>query len=282
MTGRMAGKKAVVVGAGQPAHELLGNGRAIATVLAREGAEVCAVARDPARVEQTVEEIVAAGGQARAIIADISKPEDCARLVAEAHAAMGRVDALVNNVGVNDGDADVVSLTEAGFQRIMDINLRGTWLTSRAVIPIMQEQRGGVITNISSVAARIGGNRLAYGVSKAGVNALTHAIAVNYAEWGIRCNSVMPAWIATPHAMEGMIGAGASSTEAEVMELGRRMAPLGRMGTAMDIANAVLFLSSDEGGFVTGLDLPVDGGALAVVGGSKRTGAADTEPAPAR
>jgi NAD(P)-dependent dehydrogenase (short-subunit alcohol dehydrogenase family) len=269
MTGRMDGKTAVVVGAGQPAHELLGNGRAIATVLAREGAAVCAVDRDPARVEETVEEITGAGGRAHAIVADISEPEDCARLVAEAHAALGRIDAFVNNVGMNAGDDDPVNLTEEAWQRIMDVNLRGTWLTSRAVLPIMMEQRSGVITNISSIAARVGGNRLAYGVSKAGVNALAHAIAVNYAAWGIRCNSVMPAWIATPHAMEGMISAGTSATEADVMELGRRLAPLGRMGTAMDIANAVLFLSSDEGGFVTGLDLPVDGGALSIIGAAK-------------
>jgi NAD(P)-dependent dehydrogenase (short-subunit alcohol dehydrogenase family) len=269
MTGRMDGKTAVVVGAGQPAHELLGNGRAIATVLGREGAAVCAVDRDPERVEETVAEITAAGGRAHAIVADISKPEDCARLVAEAHAALGRIDAFVNNVGMNAGDDDPVNLTEEVWQRIMDVNLRGTWLTSKAVLPIMMEQRSGVITNISSIAARIGGNRLAYGVSKAGVNALTHAIAVNYAQWGVRCNSVMPAWIATPHAMEGMIGAGTSATEADVMELGKRLAPLGRMGTAMDIANAVLFLSSDEGGFVTGLDLPVDGGALSIIGAAK-------------
>lgn len=270
MPGRMEGKKAVVVGAGQPAHDLVGNGRAIATLLAREGAEVCAVDRDRARAEATVEEIVARGGRAHVVAADISVAADCARLIEESHATMGRIDALVNNVGVNDGDASAVDLSEDGWQRIIDINLRGTWLTSRAVIPIMQEQRGGVITNISSVAARIGGLRLAYGVSKAGVNALTHSLAVSYAPWGIRCNSVMPAWIATPHAMEGLIRAGTSSSEEEVIELGRRLAPLGRMGTAMDVAHAVLFLSSDEAGFITGLDLPVDGGALAVVGSYQR------------
>jgi NAD(P)-dependent dehydrogenase (short-subunit alcohol dehydrogenase family) len=270
MPGRMEGKKAVVIGAGQPPHELLGNGRAIATLLAREGAEVCAVDRDRDRVEQTVEAVRADGGTAHAVVADIADPDDCARLITDAHAAMGRIDALVNNVGVNDGDGDPVHLTEDGWQRIMDVNVRGTWLTSRAVIPLMQEQRGGVITNISSIAARIGGPRLAYGVSKAGVNALTHSLALTYAPWGIRCNSVMPAWIATPHAMEGMISAGTSSSEEEVMELGRRLAPLGRMGTAMDIAYAVLFLSSDEAGFITGLDVPVDGGALAVVGSYRR------------
>jgi NAD(P)-dependent dehydrogenase (short-subunit alcohol dehydrogenase family) len=269
MAGRMDGKKAVVVGAGQPTHELLGNGRAIATVLAREGAEVCAVDRDADRAEATVAEIVAAGGKAHAVVADISKSADCARLVQESHEKLGRIDAFVNNVGMNAGDADPVHLTEEVWQQIMDVNLRGTWLTSKAVIPIMQAQEGGSITNISSIAARVGGNRLAYGVSKAGVNALTHAIAVNYAAWGIRCNSVMPAWIATPHAMEGMISAGTSANEDEVMALGSRLAPLGHMGTAMDIANAVLYLSCDEGAFVTGLDLPVDGGALSVIGGGK-------------
>jgi NAD(P)-dependent dehydrogenase (short-subunit alcohol dehydrogenase family) len=275
--GRMEGKKAVVVGAGQPAHELLGNGRAIATLLAREGAEVCAVDRDRDRVQQTVEEIAAAGGRAHALVADISDPGDCGRLIAEAHAALGRIDVLVNNVGVNDGDGDPVELTEDGWQRIMDINLRGTWLTARAVIPLMQEQRRGAITNISSIAARTGGARLAYGISKAGVNALTHSLAVTYAPWGIRCNSVMPAWIATPHAMEGLIGAGTSSSEEEVVALARRLAPLGRMGTAMDIAHAVLFLSSDEAGFITGLDVPVDGGALAVVGSFQRPAGAPTD-----
>jgi NAD(P)-dependent dehydrogenase (short-subunit alcohol dehydrogenase family) len=258
MAGRMDGKKAVVVGAGQPAHELLGNGRAIATVLAREGAEICAVDREADRAEATVAEIEAAGGKAHAIVADISKSADCARLVQESHEKLGRIDAFVNNVGMNAGDADPVHLSEEVWQQIMDVNLRGTWLTSKAVIPIMQAQEGGSITNISSIAARIGG-----------VNALTHAIAVNYAAWGIRCNSVMPAWIATPHAMEGMISAGTSANEEEVMALGSRLAPLGHMGTAMDIANAVLFLASDEGAFVTGLDLPVDGGALSVIGGGK-------------
>jgi NAD(P)-dependent dehydrogenase (short-subunit alcohol dehydrogenase family) len=270
VNGRMAGKKAIVVGAGQPTSELLGNGRAIAQLLAEEGAEVCAVDVNPTRAEETAQLIRGAGGAAHPIVADISLAADCRRLVDTAVAAMGRVDVLVNNVGVNLDDGNPVDLTEDGWQRIMDVNLRGTWLTSRAVIPLMQESGGGAITNISSIGGRTaGGSLFAYSVSKAGVDQLTHFLAVSYAPWGIRCNAVLPAWIATPHSVEGLAAAGLA-TEEDFLEYGRRSNPLGRMGSALDIARAVLFLSSDEAGFITGAHLPVDGGALAVVGRYQR------------
>jgi NAD(P)-dependent dehydrogenase (short-subunit alcohol dehydrogenase family) len=260
----MDGKKVVVVGAGQPPSDMLGNGRAIAELCAREGAELCVVDMIEARAEETVRHITDGGGVARALVADTSKPIDCARIVDEANAAMGCIDVLVNNVGVNHGDANPVDLAEDGWQQIMDVNLRGTWLTSRAVVPLMQAQGGGVITNISSIGARTGGGPLfAYSVSKAGVDALTRFFAVSYAPYGIRCNSVLPAWIATPHSVEGMKAAGIVS-EDQFLEYGRRS--LGRMGSAHDVATAVLFLSSDEAAFITGVHLPVDGGALAVIG----------------
>jgi NAD(P)-dependent dehydrogenase (short-subunit alcohol dehydrogenase family) len=267
----MDGKKVVVVGAGQPASELLGNGRAIAALMAREGAELCAVDMVGSRADETVDQIVEAGGRAHAIVADIMNPEDCARLIHEAHAAMGRIDVLVNNVGINLGDGDPVTLDEERWQQIVDVNLRGTWLTSRAVVPIMQKQGGGAITNISSIGARTGGGRLfAYSISKAGVDALTHSFAVNYAPWCIRCNSVLPAWIATPHSVEGLRDAGVAATPDDMVALATRSAPLGRMGTAADVAHAVLYLSSDDAGFVTGVHLPVDGGSLAIVGQYQR------------
>ena len=263
----MQGKKAVVVGAGQPPNELLGNGRAIAELLAREGAEVCAVDRDAERAQATVKKIIAEGGKAHVIIADVGNPDDCARLVAESHAAMGRIDALVNNVGINHGDGDPLKLELAGWQRIMDVNLRSMWLTSRAVVPIMQKQGGGAITNISTVGSRTGGGPLfAYSISKAGVNALTHFFAVSYAHLNIRCNAVLPAWVLTPHSIAGLVNAGLAVNQAEIMERGSRSVPLGRMGNAMDVANAVLYLSSDESNFTTGLEVPVDGGTLAIIG----------------
>jgi NAD(P)-dependent dehydrogenase (short-subunit alcohol dehydrogenase family) len=271
VSARMEGKKAIVVGAGQPRHHLLGNGRAIATLLAREGAEVCAVDRDKDRAEETVAQILADGGLAHSVTADVSDPDDCARLVAESHAAMGRIDVLVNNVGVSYCDAGPLELEPEPWQKIMDINLRGMWLTSKAVVPLMKEHGGGAITNISTVGARTGGGRLfAYSISKSGVNALTHFFAVEYAQFGIRCNAVLPAFIATPHSMEGLVYAGVVAAEDQVMEYGRRRVPLGRTGTAEDVANAVLFLSSEESSFITGLEVPVDGGMLAIIGRYER------------
>lgn len=267
MSGRMEGKCALVVGAGQPPHDVLGNGRAISLRLAREGAEVCAVDREQDRAEATVEAILAEGGRAHVIVGDVTDPESCASLVRKAQEIMGRVDALVNVVGGSIGDANPLELDPASWQQILDLNLRGTWLTCREVVPIMRDQGGGAITNISSVGSRAtGGNFFAYSISKSGVNALTHFFAVQFAQMGIRCNAVLPSWILTPHAMEGLVRGGVAVDEESIEERGRRSVPLGRMGTAWDVAHAVLFLSSDEASFITGLEMPVDGGTLSIVG----------------
>jgi NAD(P)-dependent dehydrogenase (short-subunit alcohol dehydrogenase family) len=263
----MEGKKAVVVGGGQPEHDLLGNGRAIALFLAREGAEVCVVDRDLDRAEATVEVIRKAGGTAQAIVADVGNVDDCARLVEDSYGAMGRIDALVNNVAINHVDADPLSLDVAGWQLMMDINLRAMWLTSRAVVPFMRKHGGGAITNISSIGSRTGGGRMfAYSISKAGVNALTHFFAVSFAPDNIRCNAVLPAWVLTPHAVEGLTRHGWVPNREELEERGARFVPMNRMGTAEDVANAVLFLSSDDSNFTTGLEVPVDGGTLSMIG----------------
>jgi NAD(P)-dependent dehydrogenase (short-subunit alcohol dehydrogenase family) len=267
----MEGKKAVVVGAGQPVNDLLGNGRAIAALLAREGAEVCAVDRDPERAQATAEAIRSEGGKAHVIIADVGNPDDCARIIADSYAAMGGIDALVNNVAMNYGDSDALSLEIGAWQQIMDVNLRSMWLTSRAVVPIMRKRGGGAITNISSIGSRTGGGRMfGYSMSKAGVNALTHSFAVSYAEDRIRCNAVLPAWILTPHAVDGLTRHGVVPNREELQERGARFVPMNRMGLADDVANAVLFLSSEDSGFITGLEVPVDGGTLSVVGRYER------------
>jgi NAD(P)-dependent dehydrogenase (short-subunit alcohol dehydrogenase family) len=280
MSGRMEGKKAVVVGAGQPPHDLVGNGRAIATFLAREGAEVCAVDRDLERAEATVEHIVKAGGRAHAIVADVGNPDDCARLIEESYSAMGRIDALVNNVAINHVDADPLSLDVAGWQLMMDVNLRSMWLTSRAVVPFMRKHGGGSITNISTIGSRTGGGRMfAYSISKAGVNALTHFFAVSFAPDNIRCNAVLPGWVLTPHAVEGLTRHGFVADRTELEERTARMVPMGRMCTAEDIANAVLFLSSEDSGFITGLEVPVDGGTLSIIGRYERPQPSAAKPA---
>ena len=184
---------------------------------------------------------------------------------------MGRIDALVNNVATEEGDNDPLKLEVDGWQRVMDVNLRAMWLTCRATLPIMQDQRGGTIVNTSSLGSRTaGGSLFAYGMSKAGVDALTHKLAVMFAPWGIRCNSVLPAWVATQHSMDGLMQAGVATNEEEVFEFALRANPLGRMGTAWDVANAVLFLSSDESCHTTGVNFPVDGGTSSVIGQYQR------------
>lgn len=263
----MEGRKAVVVGAGQPESDLLGNGRAIATFLAREGAEVCAVDRDPERAEATVDIIRQAGGTAHVILADVGNADDCVRLIEESHAAMGRIDTLVNNVAINHVDADPLNLTVEGWQLMMDVNLRAMWLTSRTVVPLMRQVGGGAITNISTIGSKtLGGRMFAYALSKAGVNALTHFFAGTYAPDNIRCNTVLPAWVLTPHSIEGLTRHGLVTDRKVLEENGRKMVPMDRMGSAEDVANAVLFLSSDEANFITGLEVPVDGGTLQIIG----------------
>jgi NAD(P)-dependent dehydrogenase (short-subunit alcohol dehydrogenase family) len=267
----MEGKKALVVGAGQLESDLLGNGRAIATRFAREGAEVTCVDNVESRAQATVDEIRGDGGTAHLVIADVGEPDDCDRLVREAHEAMGRVDVLVNVVGINHNDGTPLTLSLESWHHIMDVNFRAQWLTCKAVIPIMQEQGGGAITNISTVGSKTGGGRLfAYAMSKAGVNELSHFIAVSYAPWNIRCNVVLPSLVATPHSLDGLLESGYVSSLEDYRKLGRTLVPLGRMGDAHDIENAVLYLSSDEANFVTGMELNVDGGGLAIRGQFQR------------
>jgi NAD(P)-dependent dehydrogenase (short-subunit alcohol dehydrogenase family) len=282
VTGRMEGKKAVVVGGGQLPHdERLGNGRAIATLFAREGAEVCVVDREKERAQETVDQIASEGGVAYALVADIAIPDDCARLIAEAHETMGRIDALVNNVGTSQRDADALTLEIDAWQAIFDVNLRGTWLTSRAVIPIMQAQGGGSITNTSTVGSRTGGGTLfAYSISKAGVNALTHSFAVSYAPDRIRCNAVLPSFVVTPHSLEGLQRSGFAANAEEILERGTRSVPLGFMGDANDVAHATLWLASDDARFTTGLEVPVDGGTLAIIGRYSRPEGAEPRSSP--
>jgi NAD(P)-dependent dehydrogenase (short-subunit alcohol dehydrogenase family) len=267
----MEGKKAVVVGAGQLPSSLTGIGRAIAELFAREGAEVCVVDRVLDRAEDTVKVILENGGTAHPIQADVGDPGDCARLIRDAEHAMGRIDALVNNVATEQGDADALHLEVEAWEQIMDVNLRAMWLTCRAAIPLMQNQGGGTIVNTSSAGSRTGGGPLfAYNMSKAGVDALTHKLAMSYGPWGVRCNSVLPAWVATQHSMDGLVGAGVVQSEEEVYDLARRSNPLGRFGTAWDVAYAVLFLSCDESSHITGLNMPVDGGTVSSIGGYNR------------
>jgi NAD(P)-dependent dehydrogenase (short-subunit alcohol dehydrogenase family) len=259
MSGRLAGKFAVVVGAGQTPGETIGNGHAIAELFAREGAQVLCVDRVLDRAEETAAAIGKAGGQAQAMSADVSKAADCERVVDEAKARFGRVDILVNNVGIGGGDAPAHRLEEAAFDRIMGVNLKGMWLTIKAALPVMREQGGGAIVNISSLAARAGGIQLAYELSKAGVNRLTTSVAQSNARYGVRCNAIMMGYMDTPMAVGGIAQASGRSTEEVRAERDARVPLGGKQGTGWDTAYAALFLASDEAGFISGAILPVDG-----------------------
>jgi NAD(P)-dependent dehydrogenase (short-subunit alcohol dehydrogenase family) len=251
----------VVVGAGQSPGETVGNGRAIALLLAREGAPVLCVDRVAERAKETAEAIVAAGGAASWLEADVTKAADCARIVAEAVARHGRLDLLVNNVGIGGGgDGPAHRLEEAAFDRILAVNLKGMWLTLKAAVPVMRAQGGGAIVNISSLAAKSGGTQLAYEVSKAGVNRLTTSAAQSNARHGVRVNAIMMGFMDTPMAVSGIARATGRTTAEVRAERDARVPLRGKMGTAWDTAYAALFLASDEAQFITGEILTVDGG----------------------
>lgn len=259
MTGRLENKSAVVVGAGQTPGETIGNGRAMALLFAREGAQVLCVDRLLERAEETAALIREEGGTAFAIGADIVKGADNVRIVEEAKARFGRLDILVNNVGIGGGDGPAHRLEEAAFDRILSVNLKGMWLTIKAALPVMRDGGGGSIVNISSLAARGGGIQLAYEVSKAGVNRLTTSVAQSNARYGVRCNAIMMGYMDTPMAVSGIAGASGRSTADVRAERDARVPLGGKMGTGWDTAYAALFLASDESKFISGAILPVDG-----------------------
>jgi NAD(P)-dependent dehydrogenase (short-subunit alcohol dehydrogenase family) len=266
MPARLAGKIAIVAGAGQTPGETIGNGRAIALRFAQEGAEILCVDRDLARAQETAAMIAAAGGTAFAHQADISVAAECQAMVDAAIARWGRIDILVNNVGIGGGDAPAHLAQEPVWDRIMAVNLKASWLTIRAVIPVMRAAGRGAIVNISSLASLAGGIQIAYEISKAGVNRLTTSVATSNARYGVRCNAVLPGLIDTPMAVAGIAAARAQPIE-EVRATRNERVPLrGRMGTAWDTANAALFLASDEANFITGVLLVVDGGMSVRIG----------------
>ncbi|TAL30681.1 MAG: SDR family oxidoreductase [Phenylobacterium sp.] len=259
MTGRLENKSAVVVGAGQTPGETIGNGRAMALLFAREGAQVLCVDRLLDRAEETAALIREEGGTAFALGADIVKGAENVRIIDEAKARFGRLDILVNNVGIGGGDGPAHRLEEAAFDRILSVNLKGMWLTIKAALPLMRDGGGGSIVNISSLAARGGGIQLAYEVSKAGVNRLTTSVAQSNARYGVRCNAIMMGYMDTPMAVSGIAGASGRSTAEVRAERDARVPLGGKMGTGWDTAYAALFLASDESKFISGAILPVDG-----------------------
>jgi NAD(P)-dependent dehydrogenase (short-subunit alcohol dehydrogenase family) len=260
---RLAGKTAIIVGAGQGPGEGMGNGRATAIVFAREGAKVLAVDLDLASAQETAAMAGKDGGTCVAFQADVTKEATLAAAVAEAMKLWGRIDILHNNVGVSlaGGDASPLEITEAAFDRVSAINLRGTVMACKHTLPIMRQQKSGSIINIASIAAwATNYPTVAYKTTKAGMIAYTEQIAMHNAEFGVRANAILPGLMDTPMAVDTRARTW-GKPRAEVAAARDAKVPLRRrMGTAWDVANAALFLASDEANFITGVALPVDGG----------------------
>jgi NAD(P)-dependent dehydrogenase (short-subunit alcohol dehydrogenase family) len=265
---RLEGKIAIVIGAGQGPGEGMGNGRATVLRFAQEGAKVMAVDRDLRSAEETAAMAKGGGGECVAFEADVTKETTLAAAMAAAHKRWARIDILHYNVGVSiaGGDAPLLDFTEEAFDHINAINLRGAIMACKHVIPIMREQRAGAIVMISSLAALENYPFVAYKATKAAMIAFTKQVAIQNAEYGIRANVILPGLIDTPMAVDTRARVSGRSRGEVAAERDARVPLRRKMGTAWDVANAALFLASDEANFITGVALLVDGGGALNVG----------------
>lgn len=263
--GRLQGKVAIVSGAGSIA-EGWSNGKATAVLFAREGAKVFAVDRDLKAAEETRSIIASEGGECVAHQCDVSIAAEVEAMAAACAKHYGRIDVLFNNVGVQ-AIGGPLELSEADWDRLMTVNVKSMYLTCRAVIPAMLRQGGGSIINNSSTAGiRFTYANVGYAASKGAVRQLTQNIGVQYAAKGIRCNAVLPGYIATPRITDRLKRSNPDDYEEKIRERLSQV-PAGRLGSAWDVAYAVLFLASDEASFVNATEIVVDGGQTASVTG---------------
>lgn len=261
----LEGKVAIVTGCGSSAPGW-GNGKAIATLLARQGAMVFGVDRDLEAAQATQAIVEQEGNRMTVATGDVTDRADVERLVAECVERFGQLDILVNNVGQSEPGTPATMEPDV-WQQQLDLNLTSAFLTTRAALPVMERQGGGAVVNVSSVAGMrwIGKDQVGYAAAKAGLVQFTKVTAVAYAKAGVRLNCVVPGLMNTP--LLKRIADRYAGGEFEAM-IARRHAqvPMGRMGDAWDIANAVLFLASDEARYITGTEIVVDGGLTASTG----------------
>src|SRR6478735_6957033 len=259
---RLKGKTAMVVGAGSIGPGW-GNGKATAVTFARQGAQVFCVDRNGAAAEETVDIITGEGGKATAYTADVSKAAEVEAMVAACLKTYGRIDVLDNNVGIAEVGS-VVEVAEAEWDRVFAVNLKSAFRSMKHVIPVMIKQGGGSIINISSIASirHVGISYVSYNASKAAMNQLTRSTAIEFAKNHVRVNAILPGLMKTP-MVEHSAGLANSYAKGDVEGMWRArdaQVPMGHMGDGWDVANAALFLASDESKYVTGIELVVDGG----------------------
>jgi len=264
MAARLAGRAAIVMGAGATRADaapkgLWGNGEAVAVQLAREGAKVACVDLMLDAAEATAAKVRADGGSALSLAADATSSADIAAVMLAVVERWGAIDVLHNNVGVAIMGGPV-ELSQDGWQRSFALNVESAFLAAKHAIPVMQRQGRGVIINTSSIASVrwLGYPFCAYAASKAALNQLTVAIALQHARDGIRCNAILPGLMHTPMIYQQI--AGQYDDPGSMVAERDAICPTGRMGTAWDVANAAVFLASDEAAYITGVCLPVDGG----------------------
>jgi NAD(P)-dependent dehydrogenase (short-subunit alcohol dehydrogenase family) len=252
---QLTGKVAVVTGGGS------GIGAAIATLFARQQARVVVLDVDAEAARRTADTITAGGHVADAMACDVASAAQVTEVVAAVGAAHQRIDILVNNAGIAHVGT-VEQTTETDLDRLYQVNVKGVFLCTRAVVPIMLAQGGGVILNIASIASLVGvPDRFAYSMTKGAVLTMTMSIAVDYVKRNIRCNCICPARIHTPF-VDRYVANNYAGREAEALRALADYQPIGRMGTPEEVASLALYLCSDEASFVTGQAYPIDGGVL--------------------
>ena len=266
MQDRLKDKVAIVIGAGQQSGDTIGNGRAISILFAREGAKVMLVDQNIDSALETKRMIEKEGKESFTFKANVVKEDDCRQIAKKCVDIYGRIDILVNNVGIGKGDRSVVKLSEEVWDKIFNTNLKGMFFTCKYTLPVMEKQGSGSIINISSIASICATPLVAYKISKSGVNSLTHQLAMKYAKKGIRINAIMPGYMNTPMAIEGISRARGISKEDLIKERNSAIPLKGGMGDGWDTAYAALFLASDEAKFITSVILPVDGGQSSRIG----------------
>ena len=255
---RLGGKVAIVTGAGATGSgDFVGIGQAISILFARHGASVLLVDKDPKNAETTLATIKEEGGQASFFVGDVTSSSDCQEMVDRAISEYGRLNVLINNVGIS-GPGSVTDVEEEFWDTVIDVNLKSVMLTSKHAIPKMIDDGGGSIVNLSSIVGmRAGSGRPShpYAASKGGIIGLSNSMAVHYGRDNVRVNCIAPGHIRSPMV--------ARHSSEEMLTLRRKAGPLGTDGEPWDVAWAALFLASDEARWISGVTLPVDAGLLA-------------------